>query len=300
LLLMYDRAIGVIQVASSRPGAYTREQLQMLEAIASTLTVALENARLYEELKATLREREETHAQLIHAEKMGALGRLVSSIAHEINNPLQSVQGCLTLAMEELDGPQRREKLDRYLGVAGSEVERISSIVQRMRDLYRPVREEKQSTDLHAILESLLVLTDKQLQHSNVAVERAWCRELPVIWANADQLRQVFLNLILNAIDAMPEGGPLRISTDLDEVEIRGGQAAVPAVRVEFSDAGKGIPEDMLPHMFEPFFTTKENGTGLGLSTSYGIIESHNGRITVASEAGKGTTFTILLPVEQP
>ncbi|MBN1811129.1 MAG: GAF domain-containing protein [Anaerolineae bacterium] len=299
-LLTYDRAIGVIHVASGEPGAYTHEQLQMLGAIASTLTVALENARLYEELKTTLREREETQAQLIHAEKMGALGRLVASIAHEINNPLQSVQGCLTLAVEELDGSQRREKLDRYLGVAGSEVERISTIVQRLRDLYRPVREGKRPTDLHALLESLLVLTDKQLQYSNVAVERAWCGELPVIQANADQLRQVFLNLVLNAIDAMPEGGPLRISTNLDEVEIHGGQAAVPAVRVEFSDAGKGVPEDMLPHMFEPFFTTKENGSGLGLSTSYGIIESHNGQIAVTSEAGVGTTFTILLPVEQP
>jgi GAF domain-containing protein len=298
-LLTHDRAIGVVQVASGKPGVYTREQLQMLGAIASTLTVALENARLYEELKVTLREREETQTQLIHAEKMGALGRLAASIAHEISNPLQSVQGCLTLAVEELDGPQRREKLDRYLGIAGSEVERISTIVQRMRDLYRPVREGKRPTDLHAVLESVLALTDKQLQHSNVVVERAWCRELPVVQANADQLKQVFLNLILNAIDAMPGGGPLRISTNLDEVEIRDGQAAVPAVRVEFSDAGEGIPEDMLPHIFEPFFTTKENGAGLGLSTSYGIIESHNGQITVTSEAGAGTTFTILLPVEQ-
>ncbi len=298
-LLMQERAIGVIEVVSNEPGVYTLDDLRTLQALASTLAVALENAHLYDELKTLLRERERTQAQLIHSEKMFALGRLVASIAHEINNPLQSVQGCLTLAEEELDGRQRREKLDRYLDIAGSEIERISDIVRRMRDFYRPARDGMQPIDLHLVLESVLALTGKQLQHSQVTVERQWPAELPVIQANPDHLKQVFLNLVLNAIDAMPEGGTLHIRTGLDQFQSPDGKQALPAVRIDFTDTGEGMSSKVLSRLFEPFFTTKEQGSGLGLSISYNIIKSHSGQITATSQVGQGTTFTILLPMEQ-
>jgi len=298
-LLTSERAIGIIEVISSEPRAYTRDELRTLQAIASTLAVALENASLYDELKMLLREREQAQAQLIHAEKMTALGRLTASIAHEINNPLQAVQTYLTLAQEELSSDQCREKLERYLSTVGDEIERISAIVHRMRDFYRPAREGLQPTYLHAVLESVLELTNKQLQHSDTTVERVWADFLPEIQANPDHLKQVFLNLVLNAIDAMPAGGTLRISTGLDQIQDGDGQQPRPAVRVEFSDTGEGMSPEVLSRLFEPFFTTKERGSGLGLSISYGIVEAHNGKITVESHVGLGTTFTILLPVEQ-
>jgi PAS domain S-box-containing protein len=298
-LLTPSRAIGVIEVVSDQEGIYTAGDLRVLEAVASNLTVALENARLYEELRGLLREREQAQAQLIHSEKMAALGRLVASLAHEINNPLQSVQGCLTLVGEELNDGQRKDRLERYLGIAEAEIERISAIVRRMRDFYRPPRPEWVLTDVHAILSGVLTLANKQLEHSDIEVTCDRSAELPEIQANPDHLKQVFLNLVLNAMDAMPRGGRLHVSTGVDEMGEQTDQAGVPAVRIEFHDSGEGIPPDALPHIFEPFFTTKEQGSGLGLSVSYGIVKAHNGDILVTSQVGEGTTFTVLLPVEQ-
>jgi two-component system NtrC family sensor kinase len=298
-LLIAGRILGQIMVTSNRVAAFTLDDLRMLEAIAFAVAVALDNAHLYEEQVSLLREREQAQEQLIRSEKMAALGRLTASIAHEINNPLQSVRVCLNLAEEELAGKQRREKMERYLGLANEEIERVALIVHRMRDFYRPAHNAKQPTDLHATLQAVLALTDKQLQHSNVTTTGEWA-DLPLIQANADHLKQVFLNLVLNAVDAMPQGGTLRVRTSLDRIQGTDGRQAVPAVRIEFSDTGVGMPEEVLPHLFEPFFTTKEHGSGLGLFVSFGIIESHRGQITVESQVGEGTTFTILLPVEQP
>jgi signal transduction histidine kinase len=278
--------------------------------------IAMENARLYEAQREQYRRLQESQDQLIQVEKMAALGRLVASIAHEINNPLQSVQGFLSLLDEELNGRHRREKLNSYLTIAESEIDRISAIVRRMRDFYRPASRkqqaqpdspddfyrstetELQAIDLHAALESVLQLANKELQHGRVTVERVWADELPKIQANPDHLKQVFLNLMLNAIDAMaPQGGTLRICTKSDQAQLHGDQPQ-PVVRIEFSDTGIGISPEMLPRLFEPLLTTKEHGSGFGLFTSYKIIEAHQGQITATSQAGEGTTFTILLPVD--
>jgi PAS domain S-box-containing protein len=295
--------IGVLVVVHTEPNVYSSDNLRSLNAIVSTLAVALENARLYEEREAMLRARKETQAQLIHSEKMSALGRLVASIAHEINNPIQAIQGCLTLTTEELDGQQRRGKLDHYLQVVQDEIDRIADIVLRTREFYRPRQSGVMPADLHPVLDSVLELTNKQLQHSAVAVKRAWANDLPVIPVNTNHLRQVFLNLILNAVDAMPQGGTLYIETGLDEMDVSDSRATptglkAPAVRITFSDTGEGMTPETMTNLFEPFFTTKENGSGLGLSISYGIIQAHGGRISAASRVGEGTTFTILLPVE--
>jgi two-component system NtrC family sensor kinase len=298
-LLTQDRDTGVIEVVSNAPDVYTHDELNTLQAIATTLAVALENAQLYAEQKQLLHERKQAQAQLIHSEKMTALGRLTASIAHEINNPLQAVQGCLTLTEEELAGEKRQEKVTRYLGIVGSEIQRIAAIVQRMRDFYRPAQEGLESTDLNDVLESVLQLVNKQLQHSGVTVERAFGDALPRIQANPDHLKQVFLNLVLNAVDAMPQGGTLHIATTLGHIQRDGGQPQ-PAAFINIHDSGVGMSAETLSRLFEPFFTTKVEGTGLGLSISYGIIESHNGQITVESQLGMGTTVKILLPVEQP
>ena len=225
---------------------------------------------------------------MIHSEKTAAVGRLTASIAHEINNPLQSVQGCLTLAEEEMADGQSWTEIEHYLEIAGNEIERIAAIVGRMRDFYRPVREERQPTDVHAVLDSVLALSNKELQHANVSIVREWASELPMIQANPDHLKQVFLNLVLNAKDAMPQGGTLHVRTALDRMPTSDGQSPLPAVRMEFSDTGVGMSPETQARLFEPFFTTKEQGMGLGLSISYGIVESHRGQISVKSQQGRG------------
>jgi signal transduction histidine kinase len=188
--------------------------------------------------------------------------------------------------------------------MAESEIDRIGNIVRRLRDFYRPARQVFQPTEVHVILDSVLTLAGKQLQHNNVTVEREWEDGLPLIQANPDHLKQVFLNLVLNAADAIaarhpPDskaGGTLWVRTALDQMQRQDGKEVLPAVRIEFADTGEGMPPEILNRLFEPFLTTKKDGTGLGLSISFGIIQAHNGRITAASQVGVGTTFTILLP----
>jgi len=297
-----EQELVALLLLGGRPAArpFSDEDRALIQAAAGRAGQAIHNARLYDALSRLFREREEAQARLIHAEKLAALGRLIASIAHEINNPLQSIQGCLTLTREELAGPQRPEKIDRYLSIVEEEVERVSTIVRRLRDFYRPARTGFRPTDINAVLDSVLELSGKQLQHSGVQVERSYAAGLPAVVANPDHLRQVFLNLVLNAIDAMPNEGTLAVATAPAVLPGPGGQPPAPAVRVTFRDTGCGMPPEVLDRLFEPFFTTKEHGAGLGLAISYGIIQAHNGQITVESAVGQGTAFTILLPVGQP
>jgi len=309
-LVTREQITGVLEVISTEPDTYGPEELRFLQSIASIVAIALENAGLYDELKILLREWEAAQVQLIHAEKISALGRLIASVAHEINNPLQAIQTYLTLAQEKLDSIGKSERdesgekeeargwaqITRYLDTVSQEIERISAIIRRMRDFYRPAREGWRMTDIHALLESVLELTHKQLQHNHVTVKQYWDADLPSIPANPDHLKQVFLNLVLNAMEAMPDGGILVISTGVEHLQLDSQRGVQEVVRIEFSDTGQGIPADALSHLFEPFFTTKESGTGLGLSISYNIIQSHHGQINVESHVGLGTTFTIYLP----
>jgi PAS domain S-box-containing protein len=296
LIVQQDRVMGVLLVASQEAGIYDEEDLQTLQALASTLAVALENARLYEDLQVLLEERERTQAMMIHTEKMAALGRLVASLAHEINNPLQAVLGCLTLAREELeespDPNYGNGEISSYIDIAEGEIDRISEIVHRMRDFYRPTRNGTQRTDIHEILEKVLELSATQLERNEVGVRRDWEANLPEIYVTPDHLMQVFLNLLLNAVDAMPDGGVLTIRTRWREDDPK----RMPGVCIEFEDTGIGIEPEVLSRIFEPFFTTKPKGSGLGLSITYSIIQAHDGEIRVSSHPGEGTIFTLLLP----
>ncbi|MBA3531967.1 MAG: GAF domain-containing protein [Ardenticatenales bacterium] len=296
-----EQIIGFLNVNSEHCDFFDTETTQRLEAFAAHATIAIQNARLYGSLEGALQQEQATRDQLIQASKLAAMGRLVASIAHEINNPLQAVQGCLTLAREEMEAEEPQpEMTDRYLSVAMSEIERITSIVQRIRDFYRPAPRVLQVSHPHHILDSVLELTNKQLQHHNITVLREWASELPLIECNPDHLKQVFLNLVLNAIDAMTgKEGALRVRTAPDTLPTGEG-GTVPAVRIDFTDTGEGMSKETLSQLFEPFFTSKAHGTGLGLSISYRLIQSYHGEIRAASEPGKGATFTISLPIKQP
>jgi signal transduction histidine kinase/response regulator of citrate/malate metabolism len=226
-------------------------------------------------------------SQLIQSEKLAAIGRLAGSLAHEINNPLQALQGCLDLA---LANPNNIEKQARYLNVAKSEVERLASMVQRLLDFYRPSKGARGPVDIAALVEEVLTLSSKRLQHAQITTQIEWDEDLPVIYGVPNQLKQVFLNLVLNAIDAMPNGGKLKIHGRLVEKEKRW-------LVIDFADTGVGIPPENLDKIFEPFYTTKPSGTGLGLGISHTIVSSHGGQIKIASVAGVGSTFSVWLPV---
>jgi len=222
---------------------------------------------------------------LLRAERQAIAGRLGTSLAHEINNPLQSVIGCLGLAEEMLDDGA---KVRRYLQIAMEELERAAGIVTQLRDLGREPKPKKEPTDLNALVEKTLLLTKKRCQ--NRRVEVAWSPEagLPPVLLVSDRMQQVFLNLVLNAIEAMPGGGQLQVGTALTWQP--------DGVRVTFADTGVGIEPDRLPRIFEPFHSTRPEGLGLGLYISQQIVNEHGGHIDVDSHAGEGTTFTVWLP----
>jgi two-component system NtrC family sensor kinase len=286
-----DRVLGTLVVLRLRPPGFARPDRSLLAAIGQQIGVSVENARLYTELRQFAQELERSQAQLVQAEKLTAMGRLTASIAHELNNPLQAVQNCLHLILtRRLDG----EKQGRYLSLAQEEVDRLIDIVSRMLEFYRPSSGQRMPTDVNALIENVLALTDKRLQGGHVTVHRQLVHDLPAIHVVADQIKQVILNMVINAIEAMPDGGELVITTRLEE-----GTAGQEGgwLRVSFADNGVGLSPDELQHIFEPFYTTKSRGTGLGLSVSYGIVDRHGGRIDVKSVPGKGTLFTVRLPL---
>jgi signal transduction histidine kinase len=258
--------------------------LDMFVILANQAAVAMENARLYAELRDYVRQVEESQQALLQAEKMAAAGRLTASIAHEVNNPLQAVRNCLHLA-ERKD--LSKEDRDEYFGLAKTELNRLMATVQRMLDFYRPGAVEPEKTDIIDLLNHVLSLTAKQLQERTIQVEINVPEDIPEVNVVSSQIQQVFINLTLNAFDAMPDGGKLRVWA----------KRAKKGVEVFFEDTGPGIPEDRLAHIFEPFYSTKDGGTGLGLTVSYNIIASHGGVLDCVPKNGPGTCFRVYLPV---
>ena len=282
-LIAQSRLLGALVVVNRVEGTFTSDDLELLQFLAAAIAVAAENARLYSELADFTHELERSQAQLIQAEKLAATGRLAASLAHEINNPLQSIHNCLYLVLNRAL-PDDKQKY--YLNMAQLEVERLIVLVQRTLEFYRPSTGRRTATNVNRLIENVLALAHKQLEHSHIEVETRLLPDLPRIAGVPDQLTQVFMNLIVNAIEAMPQGGRLVIHTRADDNQLS----------VVIEDSGIGINSDDAAKIFEPFFTTKPQGTGLGLAVSYGIIQQHGGRIDVASIPEEGTTFTIWLP----
>jgi PAS domain S-box-containing protein len=231
---------------------------------------------------------QETHLQLVSSEKMASLGKLAAGIAHEINNPLGGILIYSSLMMEDLpEKDSKREDLARIVQEAG----RCKEIVRSLLEFARQTEPRMEPVDINrAITDGLFFLENQALFH-NIHIDKLLDPSLPHAVGNAGQLKQVFMNIIINAAEAMHGNGKLTITTSASPDR--------KTVFMEFSDTGEGIPEENLSRIFEPFFTTKDigKGTGLGLSTSYGIIESHGGKISVKSRVGEGATFTIELPV---
>jgi two-component system, NtrC family, sensor kinase len=296
-LIHRGEVLGVLALGDSNTSRFSSASLRLLRNIAEQAALAIRNAQLYTELRgyatglesmveARTAALQSAQAQLVRAEKLAALGTLAAGIAHEVNNPLQPLLTNLEMALEDVDSgrPADRELLE----VSQSVVQRIQRIVSRLLDFARPGQSVMQPLDLNDLVDEVLTLAGKQLEHAHIKLRSSLTAEHPIV-GSADQLKQVFLNLVVNAMEAMPNGGTLTISTH--EV----GDQAVLKVR----DTGLGITASELPQVFDPFFTTKADGTGLGLAVSYGIIEGHGGLIEVDSKPDNFTEFTVKLPLYQ-
>lgn len=228
-------------------------------------------------------------ASLMQSEKLASLGRLASGVAHEINSPLTGILTFSHLLMRKLkDNPELQKELELIV----RETTRVSTIVRGLLDFARESKPQKRPCNINELILHTLSLVERQSVFQNIRIVKNLDPQVPIILLDANQIQQVFMNILLNAADAMATGGSLTISS-----------SPVPGdsfVRVNFSDTGCGIPEENLNRIFDPFFTTKadKKGTGLGLAVSYGIIDRHRGRIEVQSEIDRGTTFIIQLPVE--
>ena len=226
-----------------------------------------------------------TQQQLLQSEKLAAMGRLTSQVAHELNNPIYGIMNTLELLKTEIPSNSKRR---RILDMSLSETQRLSEMLRSMLSFSKPQEEARREIDINKLIEDILFFLEKQLRESNIKIQINLSKEFPLITASPNQIRQVILNIIANAKDAMPNGGTLTVETLSENGQII----------IKVQDTGVGIPEEIRDKIFDAFFTTKQTvkGVGLGLSVCYGIIKDHGGDIIVKSEVNKGSTFSIVLP----
>ncbi len=247
----------------------------------SVVKRCLEKVRLSRELKAA------EERLLLHSQKLAAIGQLAAGIVHEIANPLTGIRGTAQLLLRK---GIKEPEVEGKIKIIEKETSRCQEILKRLLGFARVPQPEAVPVNVNQIIEDTLLLLEPQISLKKVKLKKYLNPDLPSIQATPDQLKQVFLNLILNAIQAMKEGENFTITTSVQDSKF---------ILVKFADTGCGIPEENLKHLFTPFFTTKkiEEGTGLGLAVSYGIIQKHNGIIEVESNIGKGTMVTVKLPI---
>jgi signal transduction histidine kinase len=215
------------------------------------------------------------------------MGRLTSQIAHELNNPIYGIMNTLELLKTEIPPESKRR---RILELSLSEIQRLSEMLRNMLSFSKPEEEKRRAVKIGELIEGILLVMEKQMKESNIQVEASFDPGIPEIMASTNQMRQVMLNMFKNAKEAMPRGGTLFVRTSREDDR----------VLIHIQDSGIGVPDAIKDKIFDAFFTTKQKvkGVGLGLSVCYGIIRDHGGEIKVMSEEGKGTTFTISLPIK--
>jgi len=280
------RIMGVFYAANKKNDTFREEDAQLLSILASHMAVAIENRSLYDDLKAQMIELREAQEQLVQSSKLAAIGELASNVAHEINNPLTSILGYTELLKDEEDLEAIRSDLE----VIEQESIRARTIVKQLLEFSRRRPLDVQRADVNRILQEVIPLVNTMAKASRVKIATNY-GELPLVEVDTNQMKQVFINLMNNAIHAMKEGGVLSIRT----------RREADGIAIVFKDTGEGIPKEILSRIFEPFFSTKKDkGTGLGLSISYSIVQNHGGRLSVESQPGVGTTFTVFLSLDRP
>jgi PAS domain S-box-containing protein len=288
---MEGRVVGVLDIQHTAARRLTDGDLQLMAAVADQLSVALQKANLYTNLQTALQQEQTIRSQLIQSERLALVGRLLASVSHELNNPLQAIQNALFLLKEETNfSGQARQDLDVIL----SEAERMAALIERLRSAYRPVAiKDFRPIELNNLIEDVHTLIATHMRQKQIAFEFFPDPDLPDVSGLQDQIRQVVLNLFLNAIEVMQPDGRLTVLTR--------GLLLQKEVLLTVKDTGPGIDPEILPLIFEAFITNKHAGTGLGLAITHDIIQQHHGRIEAKNdpEGQGGAIFNIWLPMDE-
>ncbi len=285
-LIYQTRLAGLLLIVDKISGSDFRlDDIEFLSILGNQIAVAFENARLYEAEKSATQQLRAVQQQLIHSERLAALGEMSAKVAHEINNPLGIIKNYLLLIRRAVG---KNIEAGNYVDIVGQEIDRIARIVSELLDFHRPTKAPRQPTNIVTVVEDVLNLMSRQFKKQKIEVIRNFEENNALVMSSPENIKQVFLNIIINACDAMEMGGRLEIKTFRDNSDLV----------ITTCDTGPGIATEVIPHIFEPFFTTKEagKGTGLGLSVCYGIIKRHDGSITYRNIEAGGC-FEVRLPI---
>jgi PAS domain S-box-containing protein len=278
---------GILDIQQIAPHRFADNDLQLMTAIADQLAVVLQKANLYSTLQTSLQQEQMIRSQLLQSERLALVGRLLASVSHELNNPLQAIQNALFLLKEEAG---LSEQGHQDLGIVLSETERMAALIERLRSAYRPIRDKDfQPVQLNNLIEDVYALISTHMRHKGIVFEFIPDPDLLEVSGISDQLRQVVLNLFLNAIEVMGPGGRLTVQT----------QNLIEQNEVLFTvkDTGPGIEAEILPRIFDAFITSKHTGTGLGLTITHDILQQHRGRISAENNPEGGAIFHVWLPM---
>jgi len=284
-LISKDQLIGMINLSQKfDKDIYYHEDIELLSTLANQTAIAIENARLYEDLK-------KSKSYMRRADRLASLGTLTAGLAHEIRNPLVAIKTFTQLLPERFEDEEFR---NHFTNIASSEVDRISSLITELLDFARPSDPKFEFEDINGILDGMILLVSTESKKKQINIIKNYIPNLPPIKIDREQIKQVFLNILLNSVEATPERGEITVKTR--SFAKPGGE---PYIQIELADNGRGIPAEHLEDIFTPFYTTKDKGSGLGLSISHQIVQDHRGYIDVESELNKGTSFFINLPLNQ-
>lgn len=284
-LISKRQLIGMINLSHKfNKDIYSHEDIELLSTLANQTAIAVENARLYDDLK-------KSKSYIRRADRLASLGTLTAGIAHEIRNPLVAIKTFTQLLPERIDDDEFR---NHFLSIASGEVDRISALVSELLEFARPSEPKFELEDINGILDGMILLVSTETKSKRIHIVKNYASDLSPITLDREQMKQVFLNMLLNAIEATPENGKIYVKTR-SYAKLEG----EPYIQIEFTDTGCGIRPEYLEDIFTPFFTTKEKGSGLGLSISNQIVQDHKGYIDVESHVNKGTSFFINLPLHQ-
>jgi signal transduction histidine kinase len=290
-----NRVTGLVCLGKKISNArFTREEVELLTTLLGQVSLAFENAYLYQQQKSRLR-------KMYRADRLATLGQLAAGAAHEIRNPLTSIRSTIQYLQKTITDAAKKELVVGLI----QEVDRINEIIEGLLSFSKPTRPETEQVNLDSLLEQTLTLIATSAKKRKIEVDYKFDATEKQLEADPSQLKQVFLNIMMNAMQAMDDGGNLQI---LVESSRKDGQLSPEGQKrflITFKDSGEGIPKENLEHVFDPFFTTKKDGTGLGLSISYGIIQQHGGDIEIESLTreekpdNSGTYVTITLPIKR-
>ena len=283
-LILRSQGIGVFFIHTEKPQQdFSNQDIQLLSVLANQAAVGVENWRTYQQLLKANDELKASQAQMVQAAKLAAIGELAAGIAHEIKNPLQ-------VLMLHLELVQSGRPLPNWIDMFSKQLKRLSDITLRLMNFSRNASEEvaTEPIDVNRAMEDIVMMVQHEFEGNGITMDLSFAKDLPAVGGNANYLQQVFLNLLINARDAMPGGGTISVATGTTGFH----------VSIRIADTGCGIPEELREKIFKPFFSTKgDKGTGLGLAICSKIVAQHKGELRVESEVGKGTVFTIFLPV---